>query len=332
MLVGSLWELDLQKMYNSSENTNPSTNQESILDEVISALSKNQKELPCKYFYDNYGSDLFDQITELEEYYLTRSEISILNENIDVISRTISSNAVLIELGSGSSKKIRIILDHLESPEAYIPVEISEEYLLNSIEKLKFEYPSLNISPVIADYTRPFELPKLYSNHSNKVVYYPGSTIGNFNPETAASFLKRISELCGAGSSLLIGVDLKKDIETIEKAYNDEKGITKEFNLNILKNLNEILGSDFNISKWDHNAFYNVELGRIEMHLVSTDNQKVNINGTSINFSKGETIHTENSYKFTVDEFEALISSFYNLKRVWKDVDNNFALCYFKAT
>lgn len=316
-------------MHSFTENQPSSIDKDTVLEEVIRSLSKTQKELPCKYFYNSYGSDLFDQITELDEYYLTRAEISILNDNIDEISNAISKEAVLIELGSGSNKKIRIILDKLKNPEAYVPVEISEEYLYESVRELKSIYPNLEIFPVVADYTRPFELPDIYSDHKNKVVYYPGSTIGNFDPERAANFLKRISELCSKESGLLIGIDLKKDKVVLERAYNDQSGLTEKFNLNILRNLNYMLDSNFDLKKWEHNAFYNEDMGRIEMHLVSTEEHKISVNGKTFHFEKGETIHTENSYKFTVEEFESLIKSFYKLKKVWKDSKNRFALCYF---
>lgn len=330
MLAGSSWGFDLQKMQNNLlEKQDFSQEKEAILQEVIESLSKTQKELPCKFFYNNHGSGLFDQISELEEYYLTRTEISILNDNIAKIAEIIGEKAVLIELGSGSSKKIRIILDNIKSPEAYVPIEISEEYLFDSVNKVASDYLNLKIFPVVADYTRPFELPQIGFKSKNKVVYYPGSTIGNFNPDRAVDFLNRISKLCGTGSSLLIGIDLKKDIQTIEKAYNDNKGVTAEFNLNILHTLNSILESDFDLNKWQHLAFYNETEGRIEMHLISLENQQVSVNGTKFNFKKDETIHTENSYKYSVEEFESMVNEFYSLKKVWKDDENKFGVCYF---
>ena len=316
---------------NSSDNLDTTNDQEAMLSEVVRSLSKDKKELPCKLFYDENGSKLFEKISELEEYYLTRTEISILDENIEEIAECIGENTVIVELGSGSSRKIRILLDNLKNIAAYVPVDISENFLFESSEKLAEEYKELKIIPVVADYTRPFTFPEIILNYNRIVSYYPGSTIGNFDPEKAVEFLKNISEFCGSGSGLLIGIDLKKDTDIIEKAYSDKKGLTAQFNLNILKNINNSFGSDFDTDKWQHRAFYNDELGRIEMHLKSLVDQVVRVNGTDIYFRKHETIHTENSYKFTVEEFESLIGEFYSLENYWTDNVGKFAVCYFEV-
>lgn len=311
-------------------NTAYAAYDQSILQEVIDSLEKSQKQLPCKLFYDKYGCYLFDRISDLDEYYITRTEISILKENIDRISECIGRESVLIELGSGNSKKIRIILDNIPTPSAYIPVDISEEYIRGS-EMLGEDYPNLRIIPLLADYTLPFKLPELDFDHERITVYYPGSTIGNFNPGKAQQFLKRISRICGTGSGLLIGFDLKKDVEILERAYNDESGITADFNLNILRNVNNTLGADFDLGKWSHLAFYNNELGRIEMHLKSLEDQRVMLNGKEIEFSKDETIHTESSYKYSIDEFCSVVEDFYSVNRYWTDSDNKFCILYLKA-
>lgn len=318
-------------MQNNTENISVQKSSEVNLTEIIQSLSKSQKELSCKFFYDEHGSKLFEQISELDEYYLTRTEISILNSNINYISEVVGEDALILELGSGSSKKIRILLDNFKSIAAYIPVDISREFLLNSTKQLSEEYSDLKIIPVVADYTRPFTIPKLDINYSKIVAYYPGSTIGNFTREQAQNFLRNIAELCGEKSGLLIGIDLKKQPEILEKAYNDTKGITAEFNLNILKNMNSTYGTNFEINKWKHIAFYNEEKGRIEMHLQSLEEQSVRVNGASILFEKDETIHTENSYKYSIEEFEEMIEDFYSLKNVWSDPEYKFAVCYFEA-
>jgi len=318
-------------MQNNTENVALPDNTKAMIKEIVQSLSKAQKELSCKFFYDEYGSSLFEQISELEEYYLTRTEISILNNNIKDISDAVGEDALILELGSGSSRKIRILLDNFKSVAAYIPVDISQDFLLKSSNQLSEDYSDLKIIPIVADYTRPFTLPELEISFSKIVAYYPGSTIGNFTREQAGNFLKNISDLCGKNSGLLIGIDLKKESQILERAYNDCRGITAKFNLNILKNMNSTFGTNFEINKWKHIAFYNEEHGRIEMHLQSLEDQSVRLNGTSIAFKKDETIHTENSYKYSIEEFEEMIKDFYRLIEVWSDSDNKFAVCYFEA-
>jgi len=318
-------------MQNNTENIVLPDNKKGTIKEIVQSLSKAQKELSCKFFYDEYGSRLFEQISELEEYYLTRTEISILNNNIKYISDAVGEDALILELGSGSSRKIRILLDNFKSVAAYIPVDISRDFLLKSSNQLSEDYSNLKIIPIVADYTRPFTIPELKISFSKIVAYYPGSTIGNFKMEQAENFLKNISDLCGKNSGLLIGIDLKKESKILERAYNDGKGITAKFNLNILKNMNSTFGTNFEINKWKHIAFYNEEYGRIEMHLQSLEEQSVRLNGTSISFKKDETIHTENSYKYSIEEFEEMIKDFYRLIDVWSDSDNKFAVCYFEA-
>lgn len=305
------------------------TEKENLLEEILEGLSKPQKELPSKLFYDQKGSSLFDEICELEEYYLTRTETSIMTENIEEICSILGRNCLLIELGSGSSKKIRLLLSGLQSPAGYVPIDISEEHLINSVNILAKDYPDLKILPVSADYTQPFSLPKFDFIYSKKVVYYPGSTIGNFEPGYASKFLNSIGNRMGVGTGLLIGVDLKKDKKVLEDAYNDKKGITAEFNLNMLTRLNNELDTNFNLEHWKHNAFYNSEEGRIEMHLESLLDQDVRVDGETVSFRKEETILTEYSHKYSIEDFEQLVSETYNLEKVWSDNENKFGILYF---
>lgn len=299
---------------------------QSMLEEVLYGLRQPQKQLPSKFFYDKRGSELFEQITRLDEYYLTRTEISILKTHIDEIAEHIGPRAMIVELGSGSSKKTRLLLERLRSPAAYIPVDISEEYLLKVVNRLRMEYPKVSIIPVFADYTSRFELPDLTQDYNNQVVFFPGSTIGNFRLDTARVFLDTVASLTKENSGMLIGVDLKKEREILEAAYNDSAGITAKFNKNMLIRLNNELGADFSVDCFAHHAWYNEEKGRIEMHLVSRKDQLVHIGGEGIRFKEGETIHTENSYKYSQEEFEALVSDWYNIEKVWTDERDYFSL------
>lgn len=299
-----------------------------MLQEVLDGLRKRQKRIPSKYFYDKHGSELFEQITELEEYYPTRTEKKIMEDNIDAISRAIGMESVIIELGSGSSIKTRLLLNHIPDVSAYVPVEISEKQLLETVRNLKEEYPELTIKPVCADYTKPFQVPPIEQSFEYYLIFYPGSTIGNFRPRQAQHFLETISSLLVKGGGLLIGVDLKKDRQILEDAYNDSKGITAEFNKNMLVRLNRELDADFDVDLFEHTAFYNDEKGRIEMHLVSLEAQTVHIDGEDIHFEKGETIHTENSYKYSLNEFADLVQDWFEVKKVWTDEEDLFSLQY----
>lgn len=301
-----------------------------MLQEVLAGLSQPQKQLPAKYFYDERGSDLFEQITRLDEYYLTDCEKEILRENISTIADQIGPDIMLIELGSGSSYKTRFLLEELSDFSTYIPVDISEEYLLKTVNQLRLEYPKISIIPVFADYTKPFELPVTKNSKQKQVVFFPGSTIGNFDPQEAKKFLDNIASITADDSEMLIGVDLKKDREVLETAYNDKQGITAQFNTNILRHINEKLGADFVLDNFAHQAFYNEEAGRIEMHLVSKQKQTVAIEDNAFQFAEGETIHTENSYKHSSDEFEDLVSDWYSVEQVWTDEKNYFSLQYLK--
>jgi len=302
--------------------------EQSMLDEVLDGLQKSQKQLPAKYFYDERGSELFEQITYLDEYYPTRTERLILQQNINEIADVVGPGAMLIELGSGSSSKTRFLLEKLPSLAAYVPVDISEEYLLKVVNQLRMEYPKISIIPVFADYTSSFELPNLSGSYQKQIVFFPGSTIGNFRPPMAQSFLDMLASVTDDQSGMLIGVDLKKDQAVLENAYNDEQGLTAQFNKNMLVRLNRELNANFDVDRFDHRAFYNEQKGRIEMHLVSREQQTVTVAGEEIDFEEGESIHTENSYKYSLDEFQELVSDWYSVEKIWTDDKNYFSLQY----
>jgi dimethylhistidine N-methyltransferase len=296
--------------------------------EVLEGLGKPHKQLPSKYFYDERGSDLFEKITRLDEYYLTNCEKEILQSNIAEISDYIGTNVMLIELGSGSSYKTRFLLEELSDLSTYIPVDISEEFLLKTVNQLRMEYPKISIIPVFADYTSHFELPVSENSTQKQVVFFPGSTVGNFDPTQARAFLKNIAEITAGDSEMLIGVDLKKDVEVLEAAYNDQQGVTAQFNKNILRHINFALDANFDVETFDHHAFYNKEAGRIEMHLVSSQQQTVAIGNQEFTFAEGESIHTENSYKYSLQEFEELVDDWYSVEKVWTDERDYFSLQY----
>jgi len=305
--------------------------QEEILSEVKEGLLKERKQLPSKLFYDERGSALFDLICELEEYYPTRTELQIMQDNIKEIGSLLGEGTLLIELGSGSSTKIRLLLDHIPGLAGYVPIDISAEHLARSSESLKNKYPSLNIYSLAADYTKDFELPSINNPYDHIAAYYPGSTIGNFKPDEARKFLKRIAKIVGKNGGMIIGVDLKKDKKIIEAAYNDKKGVTADFNLNMLSHINNRLDSNFDVNKFSHLAFYNEMKGRIEMHLVSEENQRVRLNGTSISFEKGEDILTEYSYKYSIEDFTNLVSDIFEVRKVWTDRNNLFSIQYLRV-
>lgn len=299
-----------------------------LLDEVAVGLKKPQKELPCKFFYDEKGSALFDRICELEEYYPTRTELDIMSRNVGRITESLGPEVLLIELGSGSSIKTHLLLDHLQRQAGYIPVDISAEHLEQSVNRLQADYPALPIVPLAADYTRPLDLPEWKGSYRRKVIYFPGSTVGNFTPEQARAFLIRMARIAGTGGGLLIGVDLKKDLNVLHAAYNDREGVTAAFNLNILAHLNRRLGLTFDLKQWSHQAFYNSVHGRIEMHLVSRVAQQVHVDGSTIHFAAGETILTEYSYKYSIREVARLVSGIFDVQRVWTDVKEYFSVQY----
>jgi dimethylhistidine N-methyltransferase len=298
-------------------------------DELLLGLSRHPKSIPPKFFYDEIGCQLFDEICGLDEYYLTRTEAGILSERITEICDLCGPECCLVEFGSGTNAKTRILLDHLRAPAAYVPVDIARADLLRSSARLARIYPELCIAPVCADFTRVFTLPEIPGGARRTVAFFPGSTIGNLEPAEAENFLSRVAILCGAGGAFLIGVDLKKDRLTLVRAYNDARGVTARFNLNLLARINHSFGAGIRGDKFQHHAFYNEEFGRIEMHLVSLVEQTVQLNGTAFFFEKGEHIVTEHSYKYSVDEFAKLAGrSGWTVKKVWIDAGNLFSVQY----
>ncbi|MEO9886268.1 MAG: L-histidine N(alpha)-methyltransferase [Balneola sp.] len=299
----------------------------SMFEEVIKGLSQEQKSLPSKFFYDERGSELFDEITELEEYYPTRTERMILEDNVEEIEEFLGKKVLLIEPGSGSSSKTKILLRNMENICCYIPMDISGDYLYKVAEDLREEFPDVSIIPLSADYTKPFELPES-SPDARKVVFYPGSTIGNFKLEKVAQFLKVIHDIVEEDGAFLIGADLQKDIQVLEDAYNDPKGITADFNKNLLVHLNREIGTSFNTDFFEHRAIWNEEKGRIEMHLFVLEDHSVMVGDELIEFMKGESIHTENSHKYTLDSFAEMVSDWFEVKKVWTDENDYFSLQY----
>lgn len=300
-----------------------------ITAEVLAGLRRGEKQLPCKLFYDDRGSRLFNQISELEEYYLTRTEVAILRGNIRSIASMIGPGCLLMEYGSGSNEKSSILLDNLPRLAGYVPIDISRQCLESHVRRVKAAYPHLDVFPVCADYTGPFSIPRPRRRVRKRVVFFPGSTIGNFHPPDAVKFLRRIGQECGSRGGLLIGVDLVKDPRILNLAYNDSRGVTAEFNLNVLRRINRELGADFDLRRFRHLAFYNHEMNRMEMHLVSLEDQVVHLNGQEIRFRKGERIWTESSYKYTVQGFASLaLEAGFAVERVWTDENNLFSVHY----
>ncbi len=302
-----------------------------VINEIINGLSSKQKKLPSKLFYDERGSELFDLICELEEYYPTRTEKKILEDNLEEIISVFQENTLFIEFGSGSSQKTKLLLERIPFLSGYIPIDISEKHLNKSVESLKEAFPELEIFPMAADYTQPLQFPELHHIVEHKITFFPGSTIGNFLPDDARKFLNLIASECGEGGGLLIGVDLKKDKEILEAAYNDNRGVTAEFNLNMLRHINREFGFDFDLSKFCHRAIYNDEMGRIEMHIVSLENQIVNGFGKLFRIIENEYILTEYSHKYSIQNFEELASDSFNVKKVWTDPDSLFSLQFFEV-
>lgn len=310
----------------------PQTDQAAFLEDVLAGLKKWPKELPCKYFYDAWGSRLFEEICQLSEYYPTRTELSIMHQAIGEIVEAIGRDSLLIEYGSGNSLKTCLLLDHASDLAGYIPIDISRTQLTRAVGSLANRYPKLRVWPLCADYTQPYKLPPTEAGEARRVVFFPGSTIGNFSPPQGAEFLRHIAEVCGPGGGLLIGVDLKKDPRLLSLAYNDPRGVTAAFNLNLLQRINRELGADFDLDRFSHYAFYNPRAGRIEMHLVSLANQTVHMNGATIPFTLGESIWTESSYKYSVEEFALLAAtSGFRTRRVWTDPARLFGILYLEV-
>ena len=302
-----------------------------FLAEVLAGLSSSPRTLPCKFFYDERGADLFQEICDLPEYYITRTETELLRRYAPEISESIGANAALIGFGTGAGIKTRMLLEQLQNPIAYIPVDISKQRLIDSTIELSHAMPALEILPVCADYLQELQLPKPLRKPDHVAVYFPGSTIGNLEPPVAQDFLRRVCRLCGHNGWLIIGVDLRKRRDIIEAAYNDSAGVTAAFNSNLLVRANRELGADFDLSRWRHRAVYNEGEGRIEMNLLSDGEQTVHVGGREFRFGDGEKIITEFSYKHTLDGFARLAASagFREASRVWTDPEKIFAIFHF---
>ena len=302
----------------------------SFRDDVFEGLSREQKELPCKYFYDDRGSELFNTICGLDEYYPTRTETALLQAHGREMADLIGPGVCLIEFGCGSLLKTRLLLDALRSPAAFVPIDISADHLLQSAAALAADYPNLEVLPVVADFTRPVKLPdKARKASENRIGFFPGSTIGNFDHAGAADFLATVADMVGGGGALLIGVDLKKDEDILVRAYDDAQGVTAAFNRNVLERINRELGGCFDIETFRHRALYNGAEGRIEMHLVSEKDQTVTVHDRDFTFTEGETIHTEDSYKYHVEEFSSFAArAGFCSARTWVDGDGLFSLHY----
>jgi dimethylhistidine N-methyltransferase len=297
--------------------------------DVLRGLRRPSKELPCKYFYDEAGSRLFEEICDLEEYYLTRTELKIMRRHAAEMAGLLGPDCLLIELGSGSSLKTRLLLDELPRPAGYVPVDVSQELLLRTAQRLSASYPGLEVLPVCADFTGNFRLPVPEGHPARRVVYFPGSTLGNFGPPEAAELLSRMAGLCGRGGALLLGIDLQKDVGVLEAAYNDRRGVTAAFNLNLLARINRELGADFALDAFRHHAIYDRRLGCIEMHLISLRAQQVRLGDDVIRFAEGESIRTERSYKYNGEEFRAWVRRCgLGVEKVWLDEQKYFAVLY----
>jgi dimethylhistidine N-methyltransferase len=305
--------------------------------EVVAGLRANPKTLPCKYFYDTEGSRLFDRICKLEEYYPTRTEVGILESKSKEIARAIGEKTVVIELGSGSSTKTHILLDALGSPAGYIPIDISRDHLTDAAARIAGEFPGLPVWPVCADFNCELELPSHGLEDHPHLLFFPGSTIGNFDQTGREALLRRMADICrgaarpDSAGQLLIGIDLIKDLDRLESAYNDRAGVTAAFNLNLLERINRELDADFNLEHFAHDARFNVDDSRIEMHLESLVEQVVQIDGERIPIAAGERICTEHSYKFSIDGFAALAErSGWRLAESWTDPEDLFAVLLFQ--
>lgn len=307
-------------------STAASDPRDEFLLDVLAGLAAPRKRLPCKYFYDARGSALFDAICELDEYYPTRAELEILREHAGAIADAIGPGRLLVEYGSGSSVKTRLLLDRLAAPAGYAPVDVSREHLFAAARRIAADYPRITVRPICADFTRPFALPAGIAGQ--RVIYFPGSTIGNFTPDEAGALLRRIAATPRCAGAV-IGIDLQKDVRTLEAAYDDARGVTAAFNLNLLARINRELGGDFALEHFAHRARYDAVHQRIEMHLVSAAEQVVRVGGRSFGLRAGEAIVTEYSHKYTVDGFADMAhGAGLRLARAWTDAGRRFAVVH----
>lgn len=298
-----------------------------FLSDALAGLRGEQKALPCKYLYDDLGSWLFEQICELPEYYVTRTELALTRAHAAELSAACGLGVAFVELGSGSSIKTRLLLHHLRAPAAYVPVDISRVHLLTAAEGLAHEFPDLPIFPVCADFTRP--LPPLELGADRTVLYFPGSTLGNFTETEAVALLRNLVDHIGEDGGLILGIDLDKDPAVLERAYNDARGVTAAFNLNVLARINRELGADFDVADFHHQAIYDPAHHRIEMHLVSRRDHTVQLGPEEIHFRSGESIRTEYSHKYSREQFSALAAAAgLRVRQIWTDPDGLFSIQY----
>lgn len=308
-----------------------SIQQHPLLDQVLDDLARRPKRIASTWLYDELGTELFEDICTLPEYYPTRTELRILTECASEIAAQIGPKAEIIEFGAGSLTKVRLLLDALDAPKRYVPIDISGEHLEAAAERLRDDYPRLAVQPLVADYTMPLVLPARGEGMGQRVGFFPGSTLGNFSPDEALAFLQLAQRLL-RGGGLLLGVDLVKDPALLHAAYNDAQGVTAAFNLNLLRRANAELDTDFDLDGFTHAAFYNAPLRRIEMHLVSRRAQTVTLDGQRFSFDEGETIHTENSHKFTVDGLRALaVKAGFRPAAAWTDPERLFSVHWLQS-
>lgn len=313
--------------YTDSETRPADPARRAFRDDLIAGLSADTKSIPCKYFYDAAGCDLFDRICQLPEYYVTRTEMALLAERAGDLADILGRHARIVEFGAGAGEKVCLLLDALDQPAAYVPVDVAQAYLDSSCRALALRYPGLDIHPICADFNAPIPLPFETGAGCNVVGFFPGSTIGNLAPDEACGFLRHAGDLVGKDGALVIGVDLKKAPDILHAAYNDGQGVTAAFNLNLLARANRELAADFHLPDFAHCAHYNEGEGRVEMHLVSRIDQDVSIGATRIAFAQGETIHTENSYKYSLEEFHDLAAQAgLAAQAAWTDDNDLFSL------
>jgi dimethylhistidine N-methyltransferase len=294
--------------------------------DLVSGLRRKPKEIPCKYFYDARGSELFDRICRLPEYYQTRTETALLREHAGEIARLMGPRVELIEFGAGSLAKVRILLDALDAPQSYVPIDISGDYLLDVVVGLEEDYPDMTLRPVIADFTQELTLPAKEMAVSRRVGFFPGSTIGNFTRQAAVAFLRNAAKVL-KGGGLLIGTDLVKDPAILHAAYNDQAGVTAAFNKNLLLRANRELGANFDLNHFAHHACYNPTARKIEMYLVSLARQTVRVAGETVRFAEGEAVHTEDSQKYTIEGFtELAVEAGFTPRKSWTDAHRLFAI------
>lgn len=311
---------------------NQTESQSMSYNEILLGLREEQKKVSPKFLYDQKGAELFEKICDQEEYYLTRAENKILKAYAHEMSRLIGPNAIIIEPGSGNAEKVMYLLLRLNRVRGYVPIEINAMSLTNLVNTIKQRLPKIQVIPLNQDFTKVSSLPnQLKDEQGKRVVFIPGSTLGNLSPEEMKDFLGQYIQMCGEQVAFLVGVDLKKDTNSLELAYDDSQGITAAFNLNLLSRLNRDFGGKFNPTEFYHKAIYNEEEGRIEMHLVSKIDQTVLLKDQEIKLAKGESIHTESSYKYSIDEFCSICSDLrLKLRKYWKDPEKQFCMYYFE--